>query len=112
MAKHYLVAIEEKDEQLFRLFCEKNSKYAMAIGNETTSESLRLDYVVYILNVISNQVGKSLGMKDWDKLRYYLKRKFNEYCSGIANYSEFKYQYDLQFDDDLAFPRNKKINRR
>ena len=112
MAKHYLVAIEEKDEQLFRLFCEKNSKYAMALGKETTSESLRLDYVVYILNVISNQVGKSLGMKDWDKLRYYLKRKFNEYCPDFANYSEFKYQYDLQFDDDLAYPINKRINRR
>ena len=83
MAKHYLVAIEEKDEKLFRLFCEKNSKHAMVIGNETTSESLRLDYVVCILNVISNQVGKSLGMKDWDKLRYFLKRKSNEYCLGI-----------------------------
>ncbi len=92
MAKHYLVAIEEKDEKLFRLFCEKN--------------------VVYILNVITNQIGKSLGMKDWDKLRYYLKRKFNEYCPGVANYSEFKYQYDLQFDDDLAYPVNKRINRR
>ena len=112
MAKHYLVAIEEKDEKLFRLFCEKNSKYAMAIGNETTSESIRLDYVVYILNVITNQIGKSLGMKDWDKLRYYLKRKFNEYCPGVSSYSEFKYQYDLQFDDDLAYPINKKINRR
>ena len=44
MAKHYLVAIEEKDEKLFRLFCEKNSKYAMAIGKETTSELVRLDY--------------------------------------------------------------------
>jgi len=33
MAKHYLIAVEEKDEKLFRLFCEKNSKYAMVIGN-------------------------------------------------------------------------------
>ena len=54
MAKHYLVAIEDKDEKLFRLFCEKNSKYAMAIGKETTTESVRLDYVLYILNIISN----------------------------------------------------------
>tara|TARA_A200000159_G_scaffold91729_1_gene85245 strand:+ start:1847 stop:2185 length:339 start_codon:yes stop_codon:yes gene_type:complete len=112
MAKHYLVAIEEKDEKLFRLFCEKNSKYAMAIGKETTSESVRLDYVVYILNVITNQIGKSLGMKDWDNLRYYLKRKVKEYCPEFADYSDFKYHYDLQFEDDLSFPMNKKINRR
>ena len=112
MAKHYLIAVEDKDEKLFRLFCEKNTKYAMAIGRETTSETLRLDYVLYLVNLISNLVGKSLGMKDWDNLRYYLKRKVKEYCPEFSDYSEFKYQYDLQFDDDLAFPRNKKINRR
>ena len=49
-------------------------------------------------------MGKSLEMKDWDKLRYYLKRKFNEYCPCVASYSEFKYQYNLQFDVDLAYP--------
>ena len=80
MAKHYLIAVEEKDEKLFRLFCEKNTKYAMAIGRETTSENLRLDYVLYLVNLISNLVGKSLGMKDWDNLRDYLKRKVKEYC--------------------------------
>ena len=69
-------------------------------------------YVLYLVNLISNLVGKSLGMKDWDNLRYYLKRKVKEYCPEFSDYSEFKYQYDLQFDDDLAFPRNKKINRR
>ena len=37
MAKHYLIAVEDKDEKLFRLFCEKNSKYAMVIGKETAN---------------------------------------------------------------------------
>ena len=75
MAKHYLIAVEEKDEKLFRLFCEKNSKYAMVIGKETTNDRLRLDHLVYILNSISNQVGKSIGIKEWDNLRIYLKKK-------------------------------------
>ena len=75
MAKHYLIAVEDKDENLFRLFCEKNSKYAMVIGKETTNDRLRLDHLVYILNSISNQVGKSIGIKEWDNLRIYLKKK-------------------------------------
>ena len=67
MAKHYLIAVEDKDEKLFRLFCEKNSKYAMVIGHETTSSRLGLAHLVYILNSISNQVGKSIGINEWDK---------------------------------------------
>ena len=112
MAKHYLIAVEDKDEKLFRLFCEKNSKYAMLIGKETTNDRLRLDPLVYILNTISNQVGKSIRLKDWDKLRHYLKKKEKQYCPDSGNYREFKYQSDKQFDDTLAFPRNKRVYRR
>ena len=112
MAKHYLIAVEEKDEKLFRLFCEKNSKYAMLIGKETTNDRLRLDPLVYILNLISNRVGKSIGIKEWDNLRYYLKKKEKEYCPDSEDYREFKYQSDKQFDDDLAFPMNKRVFRR
>ena len=112
MAKHYLIAVEDKDENLFRLFCEKNSKYAMVIGKETTNDRLRLDHLVYILNSISNQVGKSIGIKEWDNLRIYLKKKEKQYCPDAKDYREFKYQSDKQFDDDLAFPKKKRIYRR
>jgi len=112
MAKHYLIAVEDKDENLFRLFCEKNSKYAMVIGKETTNDRLRLDHLVYILNSISNQVGKSIGIKEWDNLRIYLKKKGKQYCPDAEDYREFKYQCDKQFDDDLAFPKKKRIYRR
>jgi len=112
MAKHYLIAVEDKDENLFRLFCEKNSKYAMVIGKETTNDRLRLDHLVYILNSISNQVGKSIGIKEWDNLRIYLKKKGKQYCPDVEDYREFKYQSDKQFDDDLAFPKKKRIYRR
>ncbi len=112
MAKHYLIAVEDKDEKLFRLFCEKNSKYAMVIGKETTNDRLGLDHLVYILNSISNQVGKSIGIKEWDYLRNYLKKKEKQYCPDSGNYREFKYQSDKQFDDNLAFPMNKRVYRR
>ena len=112
MAKHYLIAVEDKDEKLFRLFCEKNSKYAMVIGKETTNDRLGLDYLVYILNSISNQVGKSIGIKEWDNLRKYLKKKEKQYCPDLENYREFKYQSDKKFEDNLAFPMKKRIYRR
>ena len=47
----------------------------MVIGKETTNYRLRLDHLVYILNSISNQVGKSIGIQEWDNLRIYLKKK-------------------------------------
>ena len=84
MAKHYLIAVEDKDEKLFRLFCEKNSKYAMVIGKETTNDRLGLDHLVYILNSISNQVGKSIGIKEWDYLRNYLKKRVVFYRTYIS----------------------------
>ena len=47
----------------------------MVIVNETINDCLGLDYLVYILNSISNQVGKSIGIKEWNYLRNYFKKK-------------------------------------
>ena len=45
-------------------------------------------------------------------MRNYLKKKEKQYCPDSENYREFKYQSDKKFDDNLAFPMNKKIYRR
>ena len=84
----------------------------MVIGKETTNYRLRLDNLVYILNSISNQVSKSIGIQEWDNLRIYLKKKESNIVQTQKNIENISIKSNKQFYDDLAFPKNKRIYRR